>query len=105
MPASSGEYQDAFREMVGHAGADEGFYGERIGGWSQWRDLFESTGVDFDNSNETIEAFESFLVAYYPQEGLDKTDWEIIRIEYAEMYGTGDMDDQFWAAWREAIGY
>lgn len=105
MPASSGEYQDAFRDMVGHAGASHEWYGERVGGWGEWRDLFESTGVDFDSSAETIDAFENFLIAFYPQEGLSKDDWEYVRLEFQDMYGLNEFDEGFWDAWREAIGY
>lgn len=104
MPADSGEYQSAFRDMVGHTGAEEAYYGERIGGWREWRDVFESTGVDFDSHNEQIDAFENFLIAFYPQEGLSRSDWQEIRDEFFNMYGLSD-NDMDWEAYRAAIGY
>jgi hypothetical protein len=106
MPASNGDYYEAFQGMVGHAGAEEAWYGERIGGWNEWKDLFEQTGIQDDNNREdTIDAFENFLVAFYPQEGLSKDEWEVTRSEFADLYGFTDFDDDFWAAWRAAIGY
>jgi hypothetical protein len=104
MPADPGEYQGAFHDMVGHAGAEESYYGERIGGWSEWVDLFEATGIDFDSHRETIGAFEDFLIAFYPQEGLQRDDWDDIRDEFYDEYGISDNDID-WDAWREAIGY
>jgi len=100
MSASAGQYSNAFGELVGHTGRD----GD-IGDWAQWRDLFETTGVDFDTSAETIDAFENFLIAFYPQEGMSKDDWEYVRYEFQDMYGLDEFDSDFWAAWREAIGY
>lgn len=105
MPADPGEYQTAFRDLIGTASRDEAWYGESVAGWHDWVELFEQTGIDFDSHAETIDAFENFLLAYYPQEGLSRDDWEYTRLEFAYMYGLRDMDDAFWEAWREAIGY
>lgn len=100
MPASGGQYYNAFENLIGSAGRS----GD-VGDWAQWRDLFETTGVDFDSSAETLDAFENFLLAYYPQEGLSRDDWEYVRMEFADLYGLSEFDDNFWAAWREALGY
>jgi hypothetical protein len=106
MPASNGQYYNAFTDLVGEDGQSEtGPSDNRIGGWDTWRDLFESTGIDFDSSAETVEAFQLFLVAFYPQEGLSRDDWEYVRLEFADMYGLSEFDDDFWSSWREAIGY
>lgn len=92
--------------MVGGSGErEEAYYGRDIGNADDWIQLFESTGIDFQSHASTIDAFENFLLVFYPQEGLSGDDWDSIREEFADMYGWDMDDDAFWDAWREAIGY
>lgn len=93
MPAEYDEYYQAFTDMVGN---DEGF--------EDWQDLFESTGIDFESHAQTIDAFENFLVAFYPQEDMSGDDWFYVREEFYDLYGI-DSHDIDWEAYREAIGY
>jgi hypothetical protein len=104
MPADPGEYQNAFRDMVGTAAADTSWYGERIGDWHEWYELFESTGIDFDSHADTIDAFEMFLISFYPQEGKNADEWDQDRGEFYDEYGISEENID-WDGYREAIGY
>lgn len=105
MPADYDEYYEAFTELVGGSGeAQTEYYGREVGGLDDWIDIFEETGIDFADHEQTIDAFENFLLAFYPQEGLSEVDWFYLREEFYELYGISD-DDIDWEAWREAMGY
>jgi hypothetical protein len=104
MPASYGEYQDAFESLIGTTGEAETWYGEQAGGVAEWLDIFESTGIDFDDSDQTVEAFEVFLLAFYPQDGMSGDDWANVREQFYDLYGIDDHNID-WEAWRAAIGY
>ena len=104
MSASLGEFREAFEGLIGTDGPAEIWWGGEADSYASWMDIFESTGLDFDSSTETIDAFENFLIAFYPQEGMSGDDWASIREEFFGMY---DIDDHNidWQAYREAIGY
>lgn len=106
MPADYDEYFSAFVGMVGGDGSPETtYYGREAGSADDWISLFESTGISFVSHAATIDAFENFLIAFYPQEGLSKDDWEYIRMDFGDMYGFDWEQDFDWEAWREAMGY
>jgi hypothetical protein len=104
MPASVPEFRDAFESLIGTSGEERTWYGEDAAGYVEWMGIFEETGIDFDSSAETIDAFENFLIAFYPQSGVSGDDWRALRGEFYDMY---DIDDHNidWEAWREALGY
>ncbi len=104
MPAFYDEYVSAFSNLIGSANEYEAWYGREIGNADTWIDLFMETGIDFQSHAQTIDAFENFLIAYYPQEGMSGGDWRDIRQEFMEMYGIDDHSID-WEAYREAIGY
>ena len=104
MPANYDEYFTAFADLIGSGDAQETWYGRDAGSVDDWIDLFEETGVDFDSHDDTIDAFETFLLAFYPQEGMTEEDWFYAREEFYEMYGI-DENEIDWEAYREAIGY
>lgn len=107
MSASNGQYYNAFTDMVGDDAAQgtEAWYGERVGGWNEWRDVFtNSVDTDEMSGSETVEAFQLFLQAFYPQEGVSGRDWSYIREEFYELYDIDDSDFD-WEGWREAMGY
>ena len=109
MPASYDEYFEAFASLTGTSGEGSTAYDHNVAGVEAWVDLFESTGIDFASHEQQIDAFENFLIAYYPTEG-DRTsgdEWFYIREEFKEQYGLsdGDLDRDFWEAYRHAIGY
>lgn len=104
MPASNADYQDAFRDLTGSAGGQEAWYGESTAGWGHWHDMFEETGIINGDREHDIDAFENFLIAFYPQEGMSADDWWYVRQEFYDMYGIDDHDID-WEAYREAIGY
>jgi hypothetical protein len=106
VPADHDDLADAFRDLTGH------YYGQEIyehapheaGNANEWIDLFSETGIDFENPADTVDAFENFLIAFYPQTGMSGDDWYIVREEFFEMYQmSGNQID--WQAYREAIGY
>lgn len=105
MPASDDELHDAFSELVGTDSEEQVYANAGVAGdWEEWAVLFSETGIDFEDSAETVEAFRDFLIAFYPQEGVSGDDWQLLRWEYYEMYGI-DEHNIDWQAWREAIGY
>jgi hypothetical protein len=106
MPASDDQFREAFENLIGtdqeqsiYPGADHSTYG-----YEEWAVLFEETGIDFDSSADTIDAFENFLLAFYPQENTSGDDWWYVRQEFYDMYGIDDHSID-WEAYREAIGY
>jgi hypothetical protein len=107
MPASSGDFYNAFADWTGHHGASEGASENRIGGWNEWRDVFHSIdGIDFSDmsAEEETQMFSDFLVAFYPDEGLSGSDWDDLRVDFFADYDI-DPDDFDWDAWRHAMGY
>lgn len=105
MPADYDEYYAAFTGLVGGSGeAQTEYYGREVGGLQEWVDLFEETGIDFADHAQQIDAFENFLLAFYPQEGLTEVDWFELREEFYDLYGISD-DNIDWEAWRAAMGY
>lgn len=106
MPAAYGDFEDAFADMVGSYNPQDVYPNapEAAGGADEWIDLFYETGIDFPSSAETIDAFENFLIAFYPQEGMSPDDWFYVREEFFNMYGI-DEHEIDWETYREAIGY
>jgi len=106
MPADYDEYYQAFADLTGTSGESAYYHGHELGDVQHWVDLFEETGIDFDSHDQQIDAFENFLIAFYPSEGeyLSGDEWFYIRQEFYEQYGLTDADID-WEAYREAIGY
>lgn len=104
MPAEHDDLADAFRDLTGHYYGQDIYPGHESGGASDWIDLFHETGIDFESPEETIDAFENFLVAFFPQEGMSADDWWYVREEFYQMYGVNEHHID-WEAYREAIGY
>jgi hypothetical protein len=106
MPANYDEYFQAFTDLVGTADEQSVYSGAEhsAGSVDDWIDIFESTGIDFESHAHTVDAFENFLIAFYPQEGVSGDDWFYTREEFYEMYGISDNSID-WEAYREAIGY
>ncbi len=104
MPADYDEYFQVFSDLLGSGDAQPTAYGRDAAPVDEWIDLFEETGIDFQNHDAQVEAFTEFLFAFYPQEGMSNVDRFVVREEFYERYGIdeGDID---WAAYREAIGY
>lgn len=108
MPASSGDFYNAFYDWTGHHGSSAGDSGNRVGGWNEWRDVFHSIGgVDFSDMSASQEKqmFSDFLVAFYPSEGLTRDEWEELRYDFYADWDIDDVDDFDWEAWRRAMGY
>lgn len=95
------DYFNAFSDLVGTTGRAETYTGGEAGGAMDWIDIFEETGIATGSRESDVEAFEMFLLAFYPQ---DKSpdDWWLDRQEFYEIY---DIDDRNidWEAYREAI--
>lgn len=104
MPADHDAMADAFANLTGHHYGQEAYPGHEAGGADEWIDLFSETGIDFPSQADTIDAFENFLVSFYPQEGMSADDWWYVREEFYEMYGI-DEHSIDWSDYREAIGY
>jgi hypothetical protein len=107
MPASHDELGRAFFEMTGHYYAQEpyaGYGGSDAGNANEWIDLFQETGIDFESTSDTVGAFEDFLIAFYPQEGMTGDDWWFVRQEFYEIYQVNDHSID-WEAYRATIGY
>ncbi len=104
MPASDSEFHDAFESYIGTDGPQEIYPGHEAMGWEGWSVLFSETGIDFESSAETIDAFENFLQAFYPQTGADGEYWDSVRGEFYELYDV-DESNIDWEAWRESMGY
>lgn len=105
MPASYFEYFDSFENVTGSdGGAEETYYGRDAGGFDDWYEIFSETGISYEDSAQEIEAWEMFLWAFYPEEGLSNEDWQTRREEFYELTGITDQDID-WEAWREAMGY
>ncbi|SRR5258707_7061771 len=104
MPASDSEFHDAFESYIGTDGPQEIYPGHETMDWEGWAVLFAETGIDYESSAETIDAFEMFLQSFYPQEGMSGNDWESVRAEFYELHDV-DESNIDWEAYREAIGY
>ena len=106
MPYNHDDLADSFRDLTGH------YIGQRVyehapheaGNANEWIEFFSETGIDFDNPDDTRDAFENFLIAFYPQEGMSGDDWWYVREEFYEMYQISEHQVD-WEAYREAIGY
>lgn len=104
MPADHDDMRDSFAELTGHLYGQETWYGRDAGDADQWIELFEETGIDFPDTGDTTDAFENFLIAFYPQEGMTDDDWWYVREEFYDMYQlSGESID--WEEYRRAIGY
>lgn len=104
MPADHDDLADAFRDLTGHYVGQEIYDGHTTTGASDWIDLFHETGIDFPDSASTIDAFENFLIAFFPQEGMSADEWWYVRGEFYDMYNLSEHNID-WEAYREAIGY
>ncbi len=104
MPASDSEFHDAFERMVGTDGEQEIYSGHMAEGWTEWATMFSETGIDYDSSADTVDAFEQFLVAFYPDTATSPEEWRELREEFYEQFDI-DEHDIDWEAYREAIGY
>lgn len=106
MPADYGDFESAFADMVGTAGEQRVYENApyTAADAEYWIEIFSETGIDFPSSADTIDAFENFLVAFYPQEGMTPDEWFYAREEFYEMYGI-DEHSIDWQAYRESIGY
>lgn len=106
MPADYDAFESAFADMVGTAGEQNVYENapDSVADAEFWIDIFSETGIDFPSEGDTLDAFENFLVAFYPQEGMSPDDWWYAREEFYEMYGI-DEHSIDWQAYREAIGY
>ncbi len=101
------EYIEAMREaFIDYIGTDqeaETSYGGTAAPFEDWFDLFLDTGIDQPTVEGDVEAFEDFLLAFYPQ---DKTadEWWYDREEFYELYDV-DVQEIDWEAYRAALGY
>lgn len=95
------DYFSAFEDLVGTTGRAETYSGGEAAGAFEWIELFEETGISTGDRESDVEAFELFLMAFYPQ---DKSadDWWLDREEFYELY---DIDEHQidWEAYRDAI--
>lgn len=104
MPAEYDEYYSAFADLTGTAGEESSYRGHGIADADHWIDLFEETGIDFEEHDMQIDAFENFLIAFYPTENTTADEWYYARQEFYDMYGI-DEHNIDWEDYREAIGY
>ena len=95
------DYFDAFEDMVGTTGRASSYSGGDVAGAYEWIEIFESTGISTGSRDGDVEAFEMFLMAFYPQDK-NSDDWWLDREEFYEIYGIDDYDID-WEAYREAI--
>jgi|SRR5215469_5215512 len=108
MPAEYDDLFGIFTDLTETDGTGQDIYPNApdiVHGANDWIDFYQSLGIDERLSAAgSSDAFEQFLYAFYPQEGLTGDDWWYLRNEFYEMYGIdeGDID---WEAYREAIGY
>jgi len=100
---SYNEFYEHFENLVGTGDYTDAWYGREVGGFAEWHEIWESIGVTGDDAGE-LRAFDEFIHAFYPEEGLSGDDWDIRRERFYEMTGAIDADID-WEAWREAIGY
>lgn len=95
------DFRESFTDLTGsdesHIIDYESNY--QTGNFDDWYEIFENTGVEY-----TQDAFENFLIAFYPQDGMSGDDWRDVREEFYELYGIDDHDID-WEGYREAIGY
>lgn len=104
MPADYDDLVSAFADLTGSEDSQSAWYDREVAGAGDWINLFHETGIDFESSAETVGAFEDFLIAFYPQEGMGGDDWHSVREEFYDEYGIDDHNID-WEDYREAIGY
>jgi hypothetical protein len=108
MPANYDDLFSVFADLTGTAGEEQDIYPNApnpVADADEWIDFYKSTGLDERLSEgRSSDAFEQFLYAFYPQEGLSGDDWWYLRQEFYEIYDITDQDID-WEAYREAIGY
>lgn len=97
-------YQDffsAFEDLIGTTGRAETYSGGEAAGAYHWIEIFEETGIVTGSREDDVEAFENFLIAFYPQ---DKSpdEWWYDRQEFYQMYGINEHDID-WEAYRAGI--
>jgi len=95
------DYYAAFNDLVGTTGRAETYTGGEAAGAFEWIEIFEETGISTGDRASDVEAFEMFLLAFYPQ---DKSpdDWWYDRQEFYDIYDIDDRDID-WQAYRDAI--
>ena len=104
MPADYDDLASAFENLTGSEDGQETWYGEVAGNAEHWIDLYSETGITFESAADDVDAFENFLIAFYPQEGMAEEDWYYVRQEFYDMYQV-DEHNIDWEAYRAAIGY
>jgi hypothetical protein len=109
MPASYDEYFQAFTNLTGTSGEAVEFLGRdggdhEIASVDHWIDMFDETGIDFDSHAQQIDAFENFLIAFYPTDNTSADEWYYARQEFYELYGI-DEHNIDWDEYRRSIGY
>lgn len=97
-------YQDyfaAFEDLIGTTGRAGTYSGGEAAGAFAWIEMFEETGISTGSRETDVEAFEEFLIAFYPQNKTPE-EWYYDREEFYETYDISDADID-WEAYREAI--
>lgn len=98
-------YQDyfaAFDGLIGTTGRSETYNGNIAGPAFEWIEIFEETGISTGSREGDVEAFEMFLLAFYPQDKSPE-EWEADREEFYDEYDIEPYDID-WEAYRDAVG-
>lgn len=95
------DYFNAFEDLIGTTGRSETYTGGEAAGAFDWIEIFEETGISTGSRAGDVEAFEMFLMAFYPQDK-SQEEWWYDREEFYEEYGIDDHDID-WEAYRDAI--
>lgn len=94
-------FREAFEEMIGSRDETETYNGGITGNADDWIEIFSETGIVTDEMETDVEAFEEFLIAFFPQ---DKSpdEWFYDRTEFYYRYGINDSDID-WEYYREIV--
>lgn len=98
-------YQDyfaAFGNLIGTTGRAETYSGGYAEPAWNWIEIFEETGIVTGDRQADVEAFELFLIAFYPQ-NKSPEEWYIDRQEFYDQYGIDDRNID-WEGYRYATG-
>ena len=92
------DYFAAFEDLIGTTGRAETYTGGMAAPAFDWIELFEETGIATGSRQTDLEAFELFLLAFYPQ-NKSPDDWYLDREEFYDLYGIDNRNID-WEAYR-----
>lgn len=98
------QYESAFDDYIGYTDAREIYSGHEAAGWEEWAALFSEIPHEWESGGQELDAFEAFLLAFYPDTSTGPAVWAELREEFYDTYDI-DPSEIDWEGWREAMGY